>query len=87
MERLPAGLDRRREGPTVTTASTKAGRTLSKLGASKGGKAAAAKLTKRQRSERARKAAMVRWARQKKGRPYKSHFVTAARPVPCQSRA
>ena len=45
----------------MTTASTKAGRTLAKLGASKGGKAAAAKLTKAQRSERARNAAKARW--------------------------
>ena len=45
----------------MTTASTKAARTLAKLGASKGGKASAAKLTPAQRKKRARKAARARW--------------------------
>ena len=45
----------------MTTASTQAARTLAKLGASKGGKASAAKLTPAQRKKRARKAALARW--------------------------
>jgi len=39
---------------------------LAKLGASKGGKARAKKLTPEERSEIARKAVMARWAKQKK---------------------
>jgi len=43
---------------------------LSKLGASKGGKARAASLTKTRRAEIAKKAARARWATRKaKGRP------------------
>ena len=45
----------------MTTAATKAARVLAKLGASKGGKASAAKLTPAQRKKRARKAARARW--------------------------
>ena len=41
---------------------------LGKLGGSKGGKVRAAKLTPEERSESARKAAVVRWARDKKTR-------------------
>jgi len=39
---------------------------LGKLGGSKGGKVRAAKLTPEERSESARKAAIARWAREKK---------------------
>ncbi len=39
---------------------------LAKLGASKGGRARAKKLTPEERSEIARKAVMVRWAKAKK---------------------
>jgi hypothetical protein len=39
---------------------------LGKLGGSKGGKVRAAKLTPEERSESARKAAVARWAREKK---------------------
>jgi hypothetical protein len=44
---------------------------LAKLGASKGGKARAAKLTPEERQEIARKAVLVRWAKagQRKGTP------------------
>src|SRR5665213_1369325 len=42
-----------------------AGRALSKLGASKGGEARAAKLTQAQRSDIARKAVQTRWAKKK----------------------
>jgi len=40
---------------------------LGKMGGSKGGKSRAAKLTAEQRSESARKAALARWAKVKKG--------------------
>lgn len=40
---------------------------LGKLGASKGGKARAAKLSAQQRSESARKAVEARWQRHKQG--------------------
>lgn len=49
----------------VDPAVSKAGRTLSKLGASKGGKTAAANMTDDERSERAHKAASARWAKRK----------------------
>ena len=42
---------------------------LSKLGASKGGKARAAKLTKKQRSEIAKKAATARWRKMDRSPP------------------
>jgi hypothetical protein len=45
--------------------SSKAGRALSKLGASKGGDARAAKLTQQQRTDIARKAVQARWAKEK----------------------
>jgi hypothetical protein len=41
---------------------------LGRLGGLKGGKARAAKLTAKQRSESARKAVLVRWAKSKKHR-------------------
>jgi len=44
-------------------AAADAARTLSELGAAKGGRARAAKLTRRQRSAAARHAARARWAR------------------------
>lgn len=40
---------------------------LGRLGASKGGKARAAKLSARKRAQIARKAAMARWTRERKG--------------------
>ena len=45
------------------TNSSKAARVLSRMGASKGGKAAAAKMTKAQLSARATKASSARWAK------------------------
>ncbi len=42
---------------------------LSALGASKGGKASAAKLTPEQRKERARKAISARWAKARASQP------------------
>lgn len=42
---------------------TKAARTLGKLGAAKGGKAAAASMSKRKRKRRAQAAARARWAK------------------------
>lgn len=47
------------------TKATKAGKALAKLGSSKGGEARAAKLTKEQRSDIARKAVQARWAKEK----------------------
>ena len=41
---------------------------LGRLGGLKGGKARAKKLTKKQRSEAARKAALARWGKRKKGK-------------------
>ena len=52
----------------MTTAATKAARVLAKLGASKGGRASAAKLTPAQRKKRARKAATARWKAWREGR-------------------
>ena len=48
--------------------ASQAGRALSKLGASKGGYALAAKLTPEQRQSQARKAVTARWARTNAGR-------------------
>src|SRR5687767_10736320 len=45
--------------------ASEAGQALSRLGAAKGGEARAAKLTKEQRSDIARKAVQARWAKQK----------------------
>lgn len=45
--------------------ASNAGKALSKLGASKGGEARAAKLSRQQRSEIARKAVQARWAKEK----------------------
>ena len=50
----------------MTTATTKAARTMAKLGASKGGKASAAKLTPAQRKRRAQRAARARWKAHRK---------------------
>jgi hypothetical protein len=50
---------------TDDSRASKAGRELSKLGASKGGDARAAKLTQQQRTEIARNAVQTRWARAK----------------------
>jgi hypothetical protein len=51
------------EAKKVTPTATDAGKTLSSLGASKGGKKRAAVLTPRRRTEIARKAARARWDR------------------------
>jgi hypothetical protein len=48
---------------TCKPTPSEAGAALSALGASKGGTASAAKMTPRQRIERARKASLARWAR------------------------
>ena len=50
-----------RTRPAMTTLTTKSARVLAKLGASKGGKASAAKLTPTQRKRRAQRAARARW--------------------------
>lgn len=47
----------------VTAAASRAARTLAKLGASKGGKVAASRLTREQRQARAKNAVTARWAR------------------------
>lgn len=47
------------------TPETKAAKLLSKLGAAKGGKAAAARMSKRKRKLRAQAAAKARWAKKR----------------------
>ena len=51
----------RTERPTVDPAVSAAASALSKLGASKGGEARAASLSKKRRSDIAKKAARARW--------------------------
>jgi hypothetical protein len=50
---------------TCKPTPSEAGAALSALGASRGGKASAAKMTPRQRIERARKASLARWSRKR----------------------
>jgi hypothetical protein len=53
---------------SIMVTASQAGRALSKLGASKGGYALAAKLTREERQAQARKAVTARWARTNAGR-------------------
>jgi hypothetical protein len=54
-----------KEGPPLEPEKNAAAVALGKLGASKGGKARAAKLGREQRREIAKKAAQARWSNQK----------------------